>query len=103
MVNVVILENENSSGYFLLFSQISEYFKTSFISRIKYLNKNKKIIFTIIGHNSESKEIAINFFRKFPLLGKISKDFNDWCEVRLNPNKFETVVAIKMLKQKSLM
>jgi hypothetical protein len=92
------------SAYFLLFSKICEYFKTSLVSKTIRLN-NIKFIFVIIAYSPASQDIVEEYFKKFPLLGKISIDYKDWCEARfkaLNKSYLqpEAVRDIKTIKQR---
>ena len=83
LVNFVIpnteIEEWYSSVYFLLFSKISEYLNTSFISKTKHSN-NIKYTFIVFAYLPQSQERLVKYFSEFPLLGKISKDYEHWCE-----------------------
>ena len=77
-VNIVISEIEKESvelsNYFLLFCRISEYLETSFATRIKHLPYTK-CIFLLEAYKPNSKNKVIEYFSKYPLLGKISLDY----------------------------
>jgi hypothetical protein len=94
LVNFVIPNNEReewySSVYFLLFSKISEYLNTSFISKTKHSN-NIKYTFIIFVYLPQSQERLIKYFSEFPLLGKIYQDYEHWCEIL--SNKYNTKVV----------
>jgi hypothetical protein len=92
MVNYVSPNTEKTEKYnliyFSLFSKISEYLKTSFISKTIHSN-NIKYNFIVFVYNPQSKDMLIKYFSKFPLLGQISKDYNSWCEIFLNNTKID--------------
>lgn len=96
LVNFVTPNNEReewySSVYFLLFSKISEYLNTSFISKTKHSN-NIKYTFIIFVYLPQSQERLIKYFSEFPLLGKIYQDYEHWCEIL--SNKYNTKVVGK--------
>lgn len=70
------------SAYFTIFSELCEYLKTSLVSRTIHLN-NIGFLFIIIAHSPYSQDIIMEYFDKFPLLGKKALDYADWREVRL--------------------
>ena len=82
MVNVIIPTTKKESeilGYFLLFSKISEYLNTSFISKI--VNSNiKKYAFIIFVYHPQSYGRLIKYFNEYPLLGNNTLDYEQWCE-----------------------
>jgi len=69
-------------AYFSIFSKICEYFKTSLISRIEH-SDHIRFLFLIIVHNPHCLDIVMEYFEKFPLLGKKAPDFLYWREVIL--------------------
>jgi hypothetical protein len=80
LVNIVVPSIEfesNILGYSLLFCRISEYLNTSFITKIKNISY-KKCIFIVETYTPESKNMLIEYFNKFPLLGKISLEYEHW-------------------------
>lgn len=88
---------ENLFQYFELFSQISEFFKTKLISRVKYVSVGKIFSFYIICSNFNSFNVIINYFSAYPMLGKKYWDFLNWHEavtsskLKKNPkNSLET-------------
>ena len=94
MVNFVMPKTEKEewygSVYFSLFSKISEYLNTSFISKTIHSN-NIKYTFIIFVYHPQSQERLIKYFKEFPLLGKISLDYEHWCESL--SNKYKKVVG----------
>jgi hypothetical protein len=102
MVNFVIPNAEKEewygSVYFSLFSKISEYLNTSFISKTKHSN-NIKYTFILFAYVPESQEMLIKYFSKFPLLGEIYLDYKHWCEVLSNKNNSRGVENLKMHTQ----
>jgi hypothetical protein len=83
-VNVVIFESEKESAelsnYFLLFCQISEYLETRFSTRIKHLPYTK-CRFVLEAYYPNKPNKVIEYFSKFPLLGKISLDYEFWRDI----------------------
>ena len=71
--NLIFSNNENGEliniAYFSILSKISEFFKTSLISRTEH-SKYLRLSIKIVVRNSFSLEIIIAYFTKFPLLGK---------------------------------
>lgn len=87
--NIVIKTGKESEilfYYFSLYSKISEYLETKFEVRIMHLPYVKSR-FTIIAYGSNSKNKVIEYFSKFPLLGKVSLHYELWREIFLNRNK----------------
>lgn len=84
LVNVVVPSEElNIPEYSLLFCKISVFLKTDFITKIKDIPAamgpaHKKCTFIIEAYSPESKNILIEYFNRFPLLGKISLEFGHW-------------------------
>jgi len=78
-----------------LFSKISEYLNTSLISKTIHSN-NIKFTFTILVNLPQSQENLIKYFNKFPLLGKISLDYEHWCEIL--SNKYKVVGKFKAIE-----
>jgi hypothetical protein len=64
------------SAYFSIFSELCEYLKTSLVSRTIRLN-DIRFLFIIIVHSSYSQDIIMEYFDKFPLLGKKALDYAD--------------------------
>jgi len=99
MVNFVIPNTEKEewygSVYFSLFSKISEYLNTSFISKTKHSNIIK-YTFILFAYVPESQEMLIKYFSKFPLLGEIYLDYKHWCEALSNKNNSKGVENLKM-------
>ena len=92
------------SGYFLLFSEICEYFKTNLISKTIH-STNIKFTFIVLAHNSASQDIIMEYFKKFPLLGINYWGYLNWCEARLKAlNKSnlqsDAAIEIKMIKKR---
>ena len=91
LVNIVTsntdIESE-LSNYFLLFCKISEYLKTSIITKIVHL-PYVKCTFIIYAYTPESRNKVIEYFSKFPLLGKVSLDYEHWC--KYNNTKKNTI------------
>jgi hypothetical protein len=94
MVNFVFpyIEKEEwyNSVYFSLFSRISEYLKTSFITKTVHSN-TIKYTFIVFAYIPQSQEMLIKYFSKFPLLGKNSMDYEDWYEILSNKNNSKRV------------
>ncbi len=112
LVNIVVptIDFESTmSDYFLLFCKISEYLKTSFITKIKNINCNtssaspyafanqKKLTIIVEAYAPESKKILVEYFYKFPLLGEICLEYEHWLEYYYlslnkinNPNFFHS-------------
>jgi hypothetical protein len=67
-------ESEELFYYFLLYSKISEYLETSFNVRFIRLS-NTKYRFLILAYRANSKNKVIEYFSKYPLIGKVSLDF----------------------------
>ena len=84
--------NENgeliSRAYFLIFSKISEFCKTSLVSRIEH-SKSLRLSIKILVHNLVNLNIITAYFTKFPLLGKRGVDFFYWKESILKVEKKE--------------
>lgn len=80
-INVVIpnIEKKEWCGlvYFSLFSKISEYLNTSFIT--KSIN-NQKYTFIVLASLPQSLSRLIEYYNKYSLLGKASLDYANWCE-----------------------
>uniref|UniRef100_UPI0023F0B2BA homing endonuclease n=1 Tax=Leptographium wingfieldii TaxID=155675 RepID=UPI0023F0B2BA len=80
-INLVITDIEKKEWYglvyFSLFSKISEYLKTSFIT--KNVN-NKKYTFIVFASLPQSLSRLIQYYNDYNLLGKASLDFANWCE-----------------------
>ena len=107
LVNFVIPNTEReewySSVYFLLFSKISEYLNTSFISKTKHSN-NIKYTFIVFAYLPQSQERLVKYFSEFPLLGKIYQDYEHWCDNLTNKydkvgGKFKGVENLKIQLQ----
>lgn len=107
LVNFVIPKTEKEEWYgtvyFSLFSKISEYLNTSFISKIIHSN-NIKYTFIIFVYHPQSHEKLIKYFNEFPLLGKISLDYEHWCKnlsIKYNKvvGKFKEVENLKIQLQ----
>ena len=107
LVNFVTPNTEReewfSSVYFLLFSKISEYLNTSFITNTKHSN-NIKYTFILYAYLPQSQERLTKYFSAFPLLGKISQDYERWCEILFNKynkkdGKFKWVENLKIQLQ----
>lgn len=107
LVNFVISNTEREewygSVYFSLFSKISEYLNTSFISKTIHSN-NIKYTFIIFACLPQSQERLIKYLNEFPLLGKISLDYGHWCEILSNkynkiPGKFKGIENLKIQLQ----
>lgn len=82
-----------NSVYFSIFSKISEYLKTSFITKTKHSN-NIQYTFIVFAFTTQSQEMLVKYFIKFPLLGNNSMDFEKWYKVLCNKNnniKFNTL------------
>jgi len=62
------------SGYFSLFSKISELLKTSFMTEPEHSNYIK-YTFRLFAYQPKSKYKVIEYFNNFPLLGRISRDY----------------------------
>jgi len=80
LVNVIVPSEEFElyiAEYSLLFCKISEHLKTVFITKIKNTSY-KKCTFIIEAYSPESMIIFIEYFNNFPLLGKISLEFEHW-------------------------
>ena len=79
MFNVVIFKPDNElnilSGYYLIFAKISEYLDTDFSTKIKNNMGHKKCTFLVFAYMPKSKNKIIEYFGKFPLLGKVSLDY----------------------------
>lgn len=92
LVNIVVPSidfESNIVGYTPLFCKISEYLKTSFITRIKNV-PYKKCTIIVEAFIPKSKDILVEYFNKFPLLGKISLEYEHWLKyyyINLNKNK----------------
>jgi hypothetical protein len=106
IINIVFLNNEeaelSSILYFSIFSKVCKYFKTSLISRTKCSPKG--VLFKIIAYNSASKEMVMEYFEKFPLLGEKALDYVFWREAILkikNKEHFHSkeVIDIKIAKR----
>jgi len=99
MVNFVFPNTEKEERYnlvyFSLFSKISEYLKTSFISKTIHSN-NIKYTFIVFAYVPQSQEMLIKYFNKFPLLGKISLDYEHWYEILLNKKNTKGVENLKV-------
>lgn len=80
-INIVLDNSDKVSllNWLSLFCQISEYLNTSFITEIKYL-PHKKCTFIVYAYTPKSKEKVIEYFSKYPLLGKIYLDYILWFE-----------------------
>ncbi len=93
------------SGYSLLFCNISEYLKTSFSTKIKntcYI----KCTFIIYAYTSESKNKLVEYFSKFPLLGKTSLDYEHWLKyynLNINSNNNSIKRINSKIKNKDLL
>jgi len=91
-VNLVFHNNENgelmSRAYFSIFSKISEFCKTSLVSRIEH-SKSLRLSIKILVHNLVNINIITAYFTKFPLLGKRGVDFFYWKESILKVEKKE--------------
>lgn len=98
-VNVIKSKSDNESvvldKYFKVFCRISEYLKTSFITTIKD-SHYKKCTFIVYAYLPESKNKVIEYFSKYPLLGKISLDYDVW-----NNNLSSLVIKKKLFYIKS--
>ena len=90
--NLIFSNNENGEliniAYFSILSKISEFCKTSLISRTEH-SKYLRLSIKIVVRNSFSLEIIIAYFTKFPLLGKRGADFLYWKESILKVEKKE--------------
>ena len=90
--NLIFSNNENGEliniAYFSILSKISEFCKTSLISRTEH-SKYLRLSIKIVVRNSFSLEIIIAYFTKFPLLGKRGVDFLYWKESILKIEKKE--------------
>jgi LAGLIDADG DNA endonuclease family/LAGLIDADG endonuclease len=110
-VNVIIPTtgkgtNLDTSVYFLLFSKISEYFKTSFITKPDRRVDHIKYTFILFAYQPKSKDKVLEYFNQFPLLGIISKDYELWSET-LSLNKIhwtpKEISNLKMRKQQNVL
>lgn len=83
--------------YFLLYSKISEYLETSFEVRLIRLY-NRKYRFLILAYGgANSKNKVIEYFSKYPLIGKVSLDFELWEKFFLNRSQEENSTQFKAL------
>jgi hypothetical protein len=60
---------------FSIFNVLAEYLKTCLISKTIRSNNYIKFIFTIVMHTPYSQDIVMEYFDKFPLLGKKALDY----------------------------
>jgi len=105
----IVLDNSNKVSllnWLSLFCQISEYLNTSFSTEIKYL-PHKKCTFIVYAYTPKSKEKIIEYFSKYPLLGKIYLDYILWFEIfKITGDKnivnIQTKAAIVNLKSENL-
>jgi hypothetical protein len=105
-INQVCPNSENGEligrAYFSIFSKICEYLETTLMSRVDRSNIIR-FLFIIIVHNPNSLDKVIEYFDKFPLLGKKALDFSGWREVilkiknkeHLHPKGLEHIKRIK--------
>jgi hypothetical protein len=81
-INFVIpntdLKEWYESTYFLLFSKISEYLNTSFITKIVRTTVIK-YTFIIFVYYPQSYGRLIEYFNKYPLKGNNALDYEQWC------------------------
>ena len=74
----IIIKTGNESRelfyYFSLYSKISEYLETSFNVRIRHLPYTK-CKFSILAYGANSKNKIIEYFGQYPLIGKVSLDY----------------------------
>jgi hypothetical protein len=70
------------SAYFTILSKICEYWKTSLISKTICRKEKIQFIFKIIVHGTASLNVVMDYFDKFPLLGKKLSDYVDWREFK---------------------
>jgi hypothetical protein len=82
LVNIVISAQSSDvesemSDYLLLFCKISEFLKTDFITKVKRTSYVKNT-FIVYAYNTENKNILLEYFNKFPMLGVISLDYERW-------------------------
>ena len=110
-VNVVIPTTEKGtdldlSAYFSLFSKISEYFKTSFITKPTRRVDDIKYTFILFAYLPKSKDKVQEYFNQSHLVGKISRDYELWSET-LSLNKIhwtpKEISNLKMRKQQNVL
>ncbi len=85
LVNIVISAQSSDvesemSDYLLLFCKISEFLKTDFITKVKRTSSSSyvKNTFIVYAYNTENKNILLEYFYKFPMLGVIYLDYERW-------------------------
>src|SRR5690606_3510771 len=93
------------SAYFIIFSKICEFFETSLISKTIREEKKIQFMFIIIVHNLPKLDLVINYFEKYPLLGKKYSDYINFREVALKIKnkehlKPEVMESIKIIKNR---
>lgn len=93
--------------YFLLYSKISEYLETSFKVRFIRLS-NTKYRFLNLAYGANSQKKVIEYFSKYPLIGKVSLDFELWEKFFLNRSsqaenstQFKALLASLKIKNKN--
>src|SRR5690606_27889558 len=69
-------------SYFSLFCKISEYLQTTLNTKIKH-SVHTRCVFLVYAYAPQSKNQTIEYFSKFPLLGKVSLDYELWREINM--------------------
>ena len=93
--------------YFSLYSKISEYLETSFNVRIRHLPYTK-CKFSIFAYGANSKKKIIEYFCQYPLIGKVSLDYELWREIFLirsleeNSTQFKASLSSLKIHKKNL-
>ena len=89
-------ESEELFYYFSLYSKISEYLETDFNTKIRHLPYTK-CRFIVFAYGFKSKNKVIEYFSKYPLLGKVSLDYELWREIYMNKSQKENTTKSKAL------
>lgn len=77
------------SAYWAIFNKICEYFETALISKTIGSKTKIKFMFIIIVYNLPKLDLVIDYFDKYPLLGRKYSDYINFREVVLTVKKKE--------------
>lgn len=76
---------ENQLSFFGICSKIATFLKVSLYSRVRELNGKSFGSYIVITHNEVSRQVAVDYFQKYPLRSTKYLNFKDWLFIHKMP------------------